>query len=127
MGVETELREELEGEGDGAHEGEEGRLLALDETVSVASFDETGTDRDLVFFMFLSAPLCPARFSIGFSTPCSYSLVLFKDEEQGGGISSTSISESCCCWFFCCFCCFFLLLLILWSLLKLLIFCQLFL
>lgn len=62
--MEIELREELEGEGDRAWEGEAGRLLALGKTICLASFGEAGTDSDLVLSMTLSALPRPLRWSL---------------------------------------------------------------
>lgn len=67
--MEIELREELEGEGDRAWEGEAGRLLALGKTICLASFGEAGTDSDLVLSMTLSALLCPECLCDGSSSP----------------------------------------------------------
>lgn len=52
-GVADELREEVEGEGDGARKGEVGRLLTLGE--QIASLGEAGTEGDLVLSMPPSA------------------------------------------------------------------------
>lgn len=54
--VKTDLREEVEGEGNGAQEEEEGRLLTFG--IVTVSLGEAGTDRDLVFSMCLSTLLC---------------------------------------------------------------------
>lgn len=117
--MEPELREEVEGVGNGARVHEVERLLA---------FGKAGSDRDLVLSMLLSALLRLELFSAGSVSSSSSSLVLFNDDERGEGISPTSISVSGrCCFLGCCCCCCFrsfcwLSLLLLLPLLLLLLF-----
>lgn len=62
-GLDIELREEMEGEGDGTREW--GTLLAFwtaTASVGVVSVGDAGTNRDLVLSMYLSALFRPACY-----------------------------------------------------------------
>lgn len=83
----------IEGEGGGACEGEERRLLTFGR--AMVSQVDAGIDRDLVVSMYISSLLCPEWFCVSSSSSSSSSLLLFKDDTRGGGISFISITVSC--------------------------------
>lgn len=110
--MEANPRDDVEGVGDGACVGEEGKLhgLGLFMPISDGAI-ETDWDFDLstgLSFLLLSSPF---SFFVFIPPSCSF-LLLFKEEDLGGGIKSNSMSVSSHCFLFLylfgdfCFCCF---------------------